>query len=94
MTKELYIKLKPFEDQMRKATLAGWVRMTRQELEKFAPLYAEATGRALTPSQRTCPRCVINALKEGWKVYEKYKNSKNGKKVDDEREEGKHDDQS
>ncbi len=73
MNKELYNKMKPFEDQMMKASVAGWVRMTRQQLDKYAPLYTEATGKVLSLSQKACPRCVLNALREGWKVYEAYK---------------------
>lgn len=80
--------MKPFEEQMMKAHTTGWVRMTKQQLEVYAPLYEQASGKPFTQSQRNCPRCVINALRDGWTLYKKYKDSPAGRKVDKELENG------
>lgn len=73
MNKDQYKRLQPFENQMRTAATTGWVRMTKQQLAVYAPVYGEVSGKPMTSSQLNCPRCVINALKDGWRIYEAYK---------------------
>lgn len=80
MTKELYEKLKPYEDKLYTATYCGFVRLTDSSMKsQLAVLHNEEfgnNGNILTG----CNRCVINALKNLGKSYfafkEQYEKSK------------------
>ena len=72
MTKETYEALKPYAEKLNTATLVGWVRVSRQELEAINKVAKDAVGRELNQSQKTCPHCVVKFLRDLDKAYKAY----------------------
>ena len=72
MTKETYEALKPYAEKLNTATVTGWARVSRQELEAINKVAKDAVGRELNKGQMSCPNCVIRLLKDIDKAYKAY----------------------
>ena len=69
MTKELFEKLKPFEEKLHTAYYNDFVRLTDSKMkEQLAGLHMEAFGHGGN-IMGGCNRCVINALKNLGREY-------------------------
>lgn len=82
MKTEVYLKLKPFEDKLRSALHSNFVRFTRPEMDAFSEVVKEHRGTGFTPSERTCPHCMLTAVKTIATEYYKFKESPVGKKIE------------
>lgn len=72
MTKELYEKLKPYEDIMKYAIKMDYLRVTPDVFQQLHKLYNELTGKTLSKSQLNCNSCRLRMLKEMGKEYYAY----------------------
>lgn len=82
MTTEVYKKLKQYETKFQTAVYSNFVRFTSTELNAFNEILKEHDGKGLTNSQRTCPRCLLNAIKTVAAEYYKFKDSPWGKRIE------------
>ena len=82
MTTEIYLKFKDYEDKFQTVLHGNFVRFTTRELDAFNTVLKEHNGKGLTPSQRTCPHCLLTAVKAVANEYFKFKESPHGKKVE------------
>lgn len=72
MTKELYEKLKQYEDIMKYAIKMDYLRVTPDVFQQLHKLYNELTGKTLSKSQLNCNSCRLRMLKEMGKEYYAY----------------------
>lgn len=72
MTKELYEKLKQYEDIMKYAIKMDYLRVTPDVFQQLHKLYNELTGKTLSKSQLNCNSCRLRMLKEMGKEYYTY----------------------
>lgn len=72
MTKEIYTKLKEYENIMKYAVSMDYLRVTPDVFKKLADIYKEHTGKALTKMQMNCNSCRLKAIKELGKDYAAY----------------------
>lgn len=84
MTKEVYKKLKEYESKFQTVLHGNFVRFTTKELDAFNEVLKEHNGKGLTQSQRTCPHCLLTAVKQVAGEYYKYKESPWGRKAEKE----------
>ena len=82
MKVEQYKQLKQFEHSMDSARRVGYARMNFRELDTFGKIYEELYGAELTRQQKSCPRCVLKAIKRVAEDYFKFKDSPWGRRVD------------
>lgn len=82
MKTDIFLKLKEYEQKFFTAVHCNYIRFTSRELNAFNEIYKEHTGQALTPSQRTCPHCLLTAVKQIAAEYYKFKDSPQGKKIE------------
>ena len=84
MKKEVYQKFREYEQKFNTALYSNFVRFTTRELNAFNEIVKEHRGQGLTPSQRTCPHCLLTEIKKIATEYFKYKESPWGKKLEKE----------
>lgn len=72
MTKELYEKLKQYEDIMKYAIKMDYLRVTPDVFQQLHKLYNELTDKTLSKSQLNCNSCRLRMLKEMGKEYYAY----------------------
>ena len=89
MKTEIFLKFKDYEDKFNTAVHYNYIRFTRSELDAFNEVYKEHKGQGLTPSQRTCPHCLLTAVKGIAAEYFRFKDSPVGKKLEKQQNEEK-----
>lgn len=72
MTKEIYERLKEYENILKYAISMDYLRVTPDVFKVLAEIYKDYTGKALTKSQMNCNSCRIKAIKELGKGYYAY----------------------
>lgn len=72
MTKEIYERLKEYENILKYAISMDYLRVTPDVFKVLAEIYKDYTGKALTRSQMNCNSCRIKAIKELGKGYYAY----------------------
>lgn len=72
MTKEIYERLKEYENILKYAISMDYLRVTPDVFKVLAEIYKDYTGKALTRSQMNCNSCRIKAIKEIGKAYYAY----------------------
>lgn len=72
MTKEIYERLKEYENILKYAISMDYLRVTPDVFKVLADIYKDYTGKALTRSQLNCNSCRIKAIKELGKGYYAY----------------------
>lgn len=72
MSKEIYERLKEYENILKYAISMDYLRVTPDVFKVLAEIYKEYTGKALTKSQMNCNSCRIKAIKELGKGYYAY----------------------
>ena len=79
MTKSQYEELQWMSTKFQLVTNAGYVHITRKELDKFLVTYQKVFGEGLTASQKSCPRCVVRAVRRMADEYLKYEEKRKRK---------------
>ena len=72
MTKEIYERLKEYENILKYAISMDYLRVTPDVFKVLADIYKDYTGKALTRSQLNCNSCRVKAIKELGKGYYAY----------------------
>lgn len=72
MTKEIYERLKEYENILKYAISMDYLRVTPDVFKILADIYKDYTGKALTRSQLNCNSCRVKAIKELGKGYYAY----------------------
>jgi hypothetical protein len=72
MSKEIYERLKEYENILKYALSMDYLRVTPDVFKVLAEIYKDYTGKALTKSQMNCNSCRIKAIKELGKGYYAY----------------------
>lgn len=72
MTKEIYERLKEYENILKYAISMDYLRVTPDVFKVLAEIYKDYTGKALTRAQLNCNSCRIKAIKELGKGYYAY----------------------
>jgi hypothetical protein len=72
MTKEIYERLKEYENILKYAISMDYLRVTPDVFKVLSDIYKEYTGKALTKSQLNCNSCRLKVIKELGKGYYAY----------------------
>lgn len=62
MTTKQYVALRPYAEKFN-TSRAGYVRVTKTEMDAFSDVYKDIYGKEVNRSQRTCPRCILKLFK-------------------------------
>lgn len=62
MKTEDYKKLREWSGKFEESR-HGYVRATKNDMERFSAVYQEIYGKPVTQSQKTCPRCILKLFK-------------------------------
>ena len=82
MKTDTYKKCKRIEEKLDYAHQFGYVTMLTDEKEIFFEAYKETFDQELSRSQKSCPRCMIQAVRRLWTEFDRFRNSPAGKKID------------
>ena len=72
MTKEIYERLKEYENILKYAISMDYLRVTPDVFKVLSDIYKDYTGKALNRSQLNCNSCRLKVIKELGKGYYAY----------------------
>lgn len=73
MTQESYEKLIEYDKVLTNAVRCDFIHLSSLEFCKIAVIYKEVFGEELTPRQKNCNTCRLNAIKKIGAEYFAYK---------------------
>lgn len=79
MTTENYLAFKQYEQKLQSALHSNYARFTAKELEAFSQVLSNHRGTPLSRQERSCPHCLLAALKKVAEEYFKFEQSPRGK---------------
>lgn len=72
MTKEFYLRLKPFEKKLDSAIRSNYVHFPKRDFDVFQSVYEEYYGKPLTAQEKSCSVCKLRAVQKIGKEYFAY----------------------